>query len=156
MSVDVVLRLQKEHANFIGYKEMSLLKMGKILNLKGDRLSLVTEDWVFTPALALGATSVASVAANIFPKMMVDIYDGVLDGNFEKARNMQTKLIPLMEMLGIGAGGRETNPVPIKAAMDILGLTGGKPRLPLVPASPETVSELKVMLAKIIPSMSIA
>lgn len=153
MSPDVVGKLSKQFSHFVGYKEPSLMKMGQIKYLTEDRIQLISEDWLFLPALALCASGVASVVANIVPKMMVDIYYNFTKGRMQEARTIQISLLPLMDLIGIGAGGRDTSPSPIKAAMDMLGLAAGPPRLPLVSASEETKAQLKAMLAKIMPSM---
>lgn len=155
MSPEVVARLHEEFSNLVGYKEPSLLKMGKILHLTGRKLALISEDWLFVPALALGASAVASVAANIVPRMEVDMYEAFVRGDMEGARSIQIRFVPLMEALGIGGGGRETSPGPIKEAMNMLGLAAGKPRLPIVPVDEETKRELREVLSELIPSMRV-
>jgi len=156
MSPEVVEKLSNQFSNFVGYKEPSLLKMGKIKHLAGNKLNLISEDWLFLPALSLGASGVASVVANVVPRKVADIYDNFTKGRLEEARKLQIELIPLMDLVGIGAGGRDTSPAPIKAAMNMVGLAAGSPRLPLVAASEETRAELKILLSRLIPTMKVA
>lgn len=155
MSPEVVRRLSEEFSNFVGYKEPSLLKMAKIKHFIGERIQLMCEDWLSVPALALGASGVASVVANVVPRIMVEMYNAFVEGNMPKARELQIKLIPLMDTIGTGAGGSDTSPAPIKAAMNMLGLAAGAPRLPVVESSKETIRELKIILPGLIPSMKV-
>jgi 4-hydroxy-tetrahydrodipicolinate synthase len=155
MSPEVVQRLYEEFPNFAGYKVGSLLQMSEVILSTDNKLPVIAEDFYFLPALAIGASAVGSVTANIVPKMMRDIYDSYVEGNMEKAREMFIQLVPLMELIGTGGGGSETSPAPIKEAMNMLGLAAGKPRLPLVPVTQATRNALRVALAKLIPSLSV-
>jgi len=155
LSAEVVQKLSNEFSHFVGFKEQSLARVLKIKGLVGDELALITEDWLFLPGLSLGCVGVQTIAGSIFPAMMVDIYQSYLRGDLKRAREIQIRLYPLMEILGIGTGGREANPTPIKAAMNMLGLEAGSPRLPLLPASEETRSELRTQILKILPSMKL-
>jgi len=150
---DSVVRLAEEHANFVAYKEQSLFKILQLKNLLGDRLQIIGEDWVWLPCMAIGVSGVQSVVGSIFPKMMVEMYNNFKKGDTEKAIQTQLKITPLMEPLGIGIGGTEPNPVPLKAIMNMLGRPAGSPRLPLVPASEGLKTKLRSLLIEIDPSL---
>ncbi len=78
------------------------------------------------PLLALGAKGVVSVAANFIPGMVAAMVNSYLVGDVQAALAMQLKLMPINRALFY-----EVNPIPCKAAMEILGLCGGELRLPL-------------------------
>ena len=82
-----------------------------------------------------------SVAANIVPDKIVKMVDAFLEGDIETSRSLHYELMPLFKALFI-----ETNPGPIKAAMEILGYAAGKPRLPLVEVRRETREKLREVL----------
>ncbi len=148
-----VAKLANEHSNFTAYKEQSLFRILQLKHVLGGRLQIIGEDWVWLPCMAIGVNGVQSVVGSIFPKMMVEMYNDFKKGNVEKALQTQIKITPLMEPLGIGIGGSEPNPSPLKAVMSMLGRPGGNPRLPLVPASEELKKTLKLRLIQIDPSL---
>ena len=91
------------------------------------------DDHGFLSALAVGGAGVVSVASNIFPEAMVDIYHSFLTGHHQKAIALHKALFPFMDDLFC-----EVNPVPVKAALKSLKITTGKLRLPLCEASQQT------------------
>jgi len=72
---------------------------------------------------------------------MKDMYNAFKSGNLELARELHYKLMPLFEVLFI-----DTNPIPVKKALELMGLAAGKPRLPLVELSKEKTEKLKEVL----------
>jgi len=100
------------------------------------------DDGLTLPMMALGATGVISVTADILPKQMGQLTQFCLDGNYAKAREVHYQLAPLFKALFI-----ETNPIPIKKACDLLGLAGGPLRLPLTAMAEPNVAKLKTTLA---------
>jgi 4-hydroxy-tetrahydrodipicolinate synthase len=124
-----------------------------VKKLIGDRLQLIGEDWVWLPCMSIGVNGVQSVVGSIFPKLMVEMYDNFKKGNVAKALQTQILITPLMEPLGVGIGGDEPNPSPLKAILNMLGRPSGSPRLPLVPASEELKKELKSRLIQVDPSL---
>jgi len=128
--------------NIIGIKEASgdLNQVSEIIRLTKDKNFIVLsgDDSLTLPILALGGKGVISVAANIIPRQMSDIVDAFLKGNIEKAREIHHTVYPLLRDLFV-----ETNPIPVKAAMNWMGLAAGKPRLPLVPLSQEGAARLR-------------
>ncbi len=119
--------------NIVAVKEASgnLSQMMEIQQLCGDKLVLLSGDDAFTLAMmAFGAKGVISVAANIVPKAMAELVAEGLAGHFDKARAVHDSLLPLFKALFL-----ETNPIGIKAAMELEGLCSGELRLPLTPLS---------------------
>ena len=80
--------------------------------------------------LSLGGLGVISVLSNIFPKKVHNIIEEFFNGNISSAMQFQLKAIPLIKALF-----SETNPIPIKAALNVMGYSVGIPRLPLVEMS---------------------
>jgi len=148
-----VAKLAEEHSNFAAYKEQSLFRILQIKQLLGDKLQIIGEDWVWLPCMSIGVNGVQSVVGSIFPKMMVDMYNDFKKGNVEKARQTQIMITPLMEPLGVGIGGSEPNPSPLKAILNMLGRPAGNPRLPLVPASEGLKKVLKARVLAVDPSL---
>ena len=95
------------------------------------------------PMMALGAKGVISVACNLVPEVMVRLSHLCLDGDFSSAARLQTAYIDLIDTLFV-----EVNPIPVKAAMDMLGMEAGLPRLPLCPPSPAHQRLLRQVLAE--------
>lgn len=91
----------------------------------------------------MGGLGVISVLSNIIPKDVHDIVHYYLDGDYSKALDLQLKTLPLTNALFL-----ETNPIPIKAALNMMEFDVGSPRLPLVEISPEGKATLKVELEK--------
>lgn len=90
------------------------------------------DDSLTTIAMALGACGTISVAANAAPQLMSELYAMCADGNYEKARKLQFMLADFIHSLFC-----EVNPIPIKKAMQLLGIDVGAPRLPLTELEPE-------------------
>ena len=92
--------------------------------------------------MALGGIGVISVTANIIPEDTHELCQSFLDGNVERARELQLKAIDLCKALFC-----EVNPIPVKKASQLLGLSNGKLRLPLTEMEPENAAKLeKAML----------
>ena len=119
--------------NIVAIKEASgnLSQIAEIANLCGDELNIYSgNDDQITPILAVGGIGVISVLSNILPEHTHDIVDSFLNGNVELAKDEQLSVLPLVKALFC-----EVNPIPVKAAMNMLGYNAGKPRLPLVEMS---------------------
>ena len=96
------------------------------------------DDSLTLPLMSLGAVGVISVAANLFPREVSEMVKLAGSAQWEAARKRHYKLYPLVKALFL-----ETNPIPVKAAMKILGTDTGELRLPLVPMSEPNVAVLK-------------
>lgn len=128
LPIDVLAELSK-HKNIVGVKEASgnISYVTKVAKYISDEFSLYSgNDDMVIPVLALGGVGVISVAANILPKKMHDLVDFYLNNKQKEALDIQLKYLDLINSLFI-----ETNPIPIKEAMNKLGLKAGSYRLPL-------------------------
>lgn len=101
------------------------------------------DDAMTLPAMAVGARGVISVASNLVPERMVRLADAMLDGRLEEAREVNRELLPLYAALFL-----ETNPIPVKTAVGLMGLPAGPFRLPLCDMSPPHLEGLKKVLAE--------
>jgi 4-hydroxy-tetrahydrodipicolinate synthase len=118
-----------EIKNIVAVKEASgnLIQMSEIVSLVGDRLVLLSGDDPLTlPMFAIGGKGVISVTANVAPRRMADLCEAGLKGDFALAKKIHYALFPLFKALFA-----ETNPIGIKAAMELAGLCSGELRLPL-------------------------
>lgn len=113
--------------------------------LCGDDMNIWSgEDGQVVPLMALGGKGVISVVANIDPKLMADMTHAFLAGDIETARDLQiNRVMPLADVLFM-----ETNPIPVKEAMNLMGLDVGELRMPLLPMSDEHRETLKAALVK--------
>ena len=130
--------------NIVAVKEASgnLSQIAEIANLCGDELHIYSgNDDQIVPVLSLGGKGVISVLSNIKPKYTHDICENYFNGNVKKAAQMQIDAIPLIKALF-----SEVNPIPIKAALNIIGYDYGIPRLPLVEMTEERKKVLKSLL----------
>lgn len=116
--------------NIVAVKEASgnIHQISEIHRRCGDRMTILSGDDALTlPILAVGAKGVISVVANIVPKMMVDLITTFERGDIAGALEMHEALLSLSNSMFI-----ETNPIPVKTAMNIIGMNAGYLRLPLV------------------------
>ena len=144
MKPSTVKRLS-EHENIIALKEASadLEQMSEIISLCGDKLILMSGDDSLTlPILSIGGKGVVSVVGNIVPKDVISLISIFEEGDLEEARRLHFRLLPLCQAMFI-----ETNPMPVKEAMNILDMGVGDVRLPLVRMLPENIKKLTKALA---------
>ena len=139
-------RKLSEHSNIVGVKEASgdVGLVGDTMNLCGDDLYIWSGNDNNTVALmAMGALGVISVASNIIPGAVATLCRSCLDGNYTEAAKLADKYAGLCAALFT-----EPNPMPVKAAMKMLGMDSGVLRLPLTDISSENFLKLKnVMIA---------
>ncbi|TAL38074.1 MAG: 4-hydroxy-tetrahydrodipicolinate synthase [Spirochaetes bacterium] len=121
--------------NIAAIKEASgdITQMMRVLELCGDRLTLLSgDDNLLLPVLAIGGKGVVSVLSNVLPaqvKKVITLFD---QGKMAESRAAFYRLLPLCRAMFF-----ETNPIPVKAAMEMLGYASPEIRLPLVPLSAE-------------------
>ena len=135
-------------SNIVGIKEASgdLSQVAKIANLCKDNLYIYSgNDDQTLPILSLGGIGVISVLSNVAPKYTHDIVENFLNGKTEIATKMQLDAIPLINSLF-----SEVNPIPVKAALNLIGYNYGTPRLPLTKMSEEKEKILKNELFKLV------
>ncbi len=141
---ETIAKLSSDCRNIVAVKEASgnLEQMSRLKSLVGDRLDLLCGDDSLTlPVLSIGGTGIVSVVANIVPKDVAALVNEFEKGNVEKARQIHYKLMPLIRALFI-----ETNPIPVKTAMGLLGMCEPDLRLPLCEMLPENLEKLKKAL----------
>jgi len=144
ISPDTVVRLANDCKNIVGLKAASgnLDQVSDVIRQCGEEFDVLSGDDSLTfPMLAIGAKGVISVIANILPNEVALMCRLFFEGNIKEARKIHLKLFPLVKALFI-----ETNPVPVKKAMELMGMPSGKPRLPLVEMSQVNVPILKKKL----------
>ena len=111
----------------------------------GDRLPLYTGcDAAILPAVSVGASGVISVVSNLIPRETRELYRAAATGDLAEARRLTLLRLPLIRALF-----EETNPAPVKRAMEICGLAGGELRLPLSPVKRELSDRLAALLGMV-------
>lgn len=140
ISPSTCLELSKIN-NIVAIKEASgnLSQVAEIANLCGDNLAIYSgNDDQILPVLSLGGKGVISVLSNIKPQLTHDMVISFLEGNISKSIELQLKSIPLIKALF-----SEVNPIPVKAALNMIGYNFGIPRLPLVEITVSGKEKLK-------------
>ena len=138
---ETLARLARDCKNIVAVKEASgnLDQMSRVKSLCGNKFELLSGDDSLTlPVLAIGGTGVISVVANIVPRDVADLVAAFEKGDIKKAQMLHYKLLPLIKAVFI-----ETNPIPIKTAMGLMGICDPALRLPMSAMLPENVERLK-------------
>ncbi len=139
-----VARLSKV-PNIIAIKEASgsITQQMEVLSSVEPGFGVLSGDDSFTfPLMALGGQGIISVIANEIPGPMARLAHWLLEGKFDEARKLHFELLPLMQVNFI-----ETNPIPVKAALAMMGMIQEVYRLPMVPMKPENRAKLEKVLA---------
>jgi len=136
-----------ELKNIVAVKEASgnLDQMTQIVELCGDKITLLSgDDKLLLPLLSIGGKGVISVVANIIPRDVSDVVREFEEGNYQKAKEIfLSKVYPLSNAMFY-----ETNPIPVKTSVRLMGLPSGDLRLPLAPMSENNLAKLKADLIK--------
>lgn len=142
LAVDTMVQLAEDNKNIVGVKEStgSMDQTSEIIKRLGKRFFVLSGDDSLTlPLMAIGASGVISVAANLVPRAVSDMVMSWQKGDADDALKMHLKLFPLIKSLFI-----ESNPAPIKAAMEDAGLIGdGSLRLPMVSVTDDTRKKIR-------------
>lgn len=141
---ETVARLM-EFSNIVAIKEAggSLDQVSRILNLCGDHCTVLSgDDSLTVPMMALGAKGVISVAANVAPKETAEMVRAAEENRWEDARALHFKLFPLFRGLFV-----ETNPIPVKTCLALMGRIRAEWRLPLCAPTDQTREFLEQLLA---------
>lgn len=144
ISADTTLRLAREVENIVGIKEASgnLSQIMEILRSRPENFNVISGDDSMTLALiALGGDGLISVAANEAPGQMSRMVDLALAGQWEEARALHYRLLPLMDVNFI-----ESSPGPVKAALAMMGIIEENFRLPLVPIQAKSREQVREVL----------
>ncbi len=130
---DALVRIVEEAPNVVGIKEATgnVLRAQEILRRLGARVSVMCGDDALTlPMMSIGARGVISVTSNLLPKDVVRLVRLAEDGRFVEARHLHLSLLPVHEAMFV-----ESNPAPVKAALEMAGMMSDVVRGPLVRAS---------------------
>ena len=130
--------------NIAGVKEASgdITKIAKIrANCPEEFAVWSGNDDLAAAVMALGGSGVISVLSNVLPEQTQSMARAALDGDFDTAADLQIRMLPLIEALF-----SEVNPIPVKAAMKLIGYDCGECRLPLTPISQDNLKKLKAIL----------
>jgi len=133
--------------NIVGVKEASgnISQMATIMQLVPPGfLVLSGDDAITLPLIALGGRGLISVVSNEIPTEMTHLVRLCLAGDFTAARAVQRQFLPLMDVNFV-----ESNPIPVKAAMGLMGLLDPVYRLPMVPPQPQNLEKIKGVLAQL-------
>src|SRR5579872_6798899 len=136
-----------EIENIVGVKEASgnIGQMANVLHEVPSRFAVLSGDDAITiPLMALGGRGVISVVANQIPGEMTRLAQSCLRGDFETARQIQARYLPLMNVNFV-----ESNPIPVKAAMALMGLLEPVYRLPMCPPSPANLARIEKVLESV-------
>nr|WP_027871515.1 4-hydroxy-tetrahydrodipicolinate synthase [[Eubacterium] cellulosolvens] len=136
--------LGKHVKNIVAIKEASgdISQVAKLAELAGDYMDIYSgNDDQIVPIMSLGGVGVISVLSNVAPQFTHDLCQNCLDGDFTTARRMQLKALELVRQLFI-----EVNPIPVKAALNTMGFSVGKPRLPLTEMTEEHQNTLRAAM----------
>ncbi len=135
VAVETVNRLAHDSINIVGIKEAggSADRVRQLHAALGPSFTILSGDDSLTlPFMAVGARGVISVASNVLPRQVAHMVEAFRKGKLAIAQKLHQKLYPLFKDLFL-----ETNPVPVKAALAMMGLIEEEYRLPLVPMSPK-------------------
>jgi 4-hydroxy-tetrahydrodipicolinate synthase len=147
ITAETVLSLAAASENVVAIKEASgnFSQIMAILKDRPDGFRVFSgDDAVTLPLIALGADGLVSVASNEVPDFMSKMVEAALEGDWQRARELHFKLLPLMESNFI-----ESSPGPVKAALAMLGLIDENLRLPLVPVQDSTRKKMREILVEL-------
>ena len=143
---DVVVELSN-HKNIVGIKEASgdISYLAEIARVCEDSFSIYSgNDDIIVPVLSLGGIGVISVLANVMPLETHNLVTSYLEGDIVKSRNIQLSLNSFVNSLFL-----ETNPIPVKAAMNLMNMEVGGVRQPLWEMSSEPHKLLEIEMKKL-------
>jgi 4-hydroxy-tetrahydrodipicolinate synthase len=130
--------------NIVGVKEASgnISQMANVVHEVPERFAVLSGDDAITiPLIALGGRGIVSVVSNEIPGEMTALAQAALRGDFAEARKIQARYLPLMNV-----NFCESNPIPVKAAMAMMGLLEPVYRLPMVPPAPANLARIEKVL----------
>ncbi len=130
--------------NIVAIKEAtgSLQQASEVLSLCGDQIDVLSgDDFITFPMMACGAKGVISVLANIMPKTVGDLTDAFYAGDLDKARKLHLETLKISNAMFI-----ESNPVPVKTALGLMGRCSDEVRLPLAPMGAANKEKLAAIM----------
>jgi 4-hydroxy-tetrahydrodipicolinate synthase len=146
VETDTLARLVKDCPNIVGVKEASgsLDQMTQVILACGPEFSVLSgDDNITLPLMSVGGRGVISVVANIVPRETAEMTHAALAGDWKLARDLHLKLFPLSRAMFL-----ETNPIPVKEAMGMMGTIEPEFRLPMCPMGSANRERLKTILVQ--------
>jgi 4-hydroxy-tetrahydrodipicolinate synthase len=143
ISAETIARLA-QISGIVGVKDstLSMNAVSDVRHLCGEEFSILSGDDPMTlPLMSLGGVGVISVASNVAPAAVSEKVRALNSGDAERGRELHYELLPLFRALFV-----ETNPIPVKAAVCLLGLCSDEMRLPLVPMSGQNLDRLREVM----------
>lgn len=144
MQASTTIRLA-EIDNIVAIKEASgdVTQASDIINKAGDKIDVISgDDFLTLPLMACGAKGIISVTANIMPKEVKAMVVAINEGRWDDARTMHLQLLDIHKAMFV-----ESNPVPVKTAVSLLGKCEATVRQPLAALQPESLEKLKAVMA---------
>jgi len=145
MEAQTTIRLA-EIANIVAIKEASgnVTQASEIIAAAADKIDVISgDDFLTLPLMACGATGVISVTANIAPKQVKAMVAAINAGQWAEAKRLHLQLLDLHQAMFI-----ESNPVPVKTSLELMGKIAAHVRLPLVPLQAASLAKLTAVLKK--------
>ena len=142
---ETAVKLCRDVKNIVGIKDATgnLAQTAKMMQIADGCIDLYSgEDGLVVPIMSLGGIGVISVLSNVAPKQTHDMCMKALEGDYAAARKIQLDALPLVDALF-----SEVNPIPVKAALKMIGIEAGPLRLPLTEISDEHRTVLKKAMA---------
>ena len=147
MLPETVVKLVEQVDNIVGIKEASgnISQVAKLMQLANGKVDLYSgNDDQIVPVLSLGGKGVISVLSNVAPKETHDIVAKYLDGNTKESLELQLKYLPLVDALF-----SEVNPIPVKKALNLMGMEVGTLRAPLTEMEDAHAKVLETEMKKV-------
>lgn len=145
LEAETVARLARDCRNIVGVKEANkdFEHVNRVLHLCGRQFLVYCGiEMLCFPMLAIGGAGHVSATANVLPREVAQLYELAASGRWDAARELHFHLLPMNEALFI-----ETNPVPVKTVLGLMGKIDPEVRLPLAPMSPQNVERLRAVMA---------
>lgn len=144
MLPETAAQLYRNVENIVGLKEATgnLEQASKTMYLTDGKLDLYSgEDGLVVPLMSIGAVGVISVWSNVAPKKVHDMCASYFAGDVKKAMELQREALPLVDALF-----SEVNPIPVKRALNLMGLEAGPVRSPLTEMTPENAAKMATIM----------
>ncbi len=144
MLPETAAQLYRNVENIVGLKEATgnLAQASKTMYLTDGKLDLYSgEDGLVVPLMSIGAVGVISVWSNVAPKKVHDMCASYFAGDVKKAMELQREALPLVDALF-----SEVNPIPVKRALNLMGLEAGPVRSPLTEMTPENAAKMATIM----------
>lgn len=144
MLPETAAQLYRDVENIVGLKEATgnLAQASKTMYLTDGKLDLYSgEDGLVVPLMSIGAVGVISVWSNVAPKKVHDMCASFFAGDVKKAMELQREALPLVDALF-----SEVNPIPVKKALNLMGLEAGPVRSPLTEMTPENAAKMAAIM----------